>query len=231
MILKCILYLKFFLFLILCLFTTNIYAETWKIAALEWPPYSSSKMLHQGKSIQILKDLLKKRNIQLIVNFYPWRRAQRLSRKNLYMGYYPAWIEEVQKGFVASKAIDYSTLGIMTYSGSNIANISIQQLFKKYRIGLVRTYVYSKYIQKLIKKYPNHVDYAPNEISLVKKLSIKRNELAITDPKVMLYLSKKLKLSNIRILNINLERKPLVIAIRKNKKNQYKIKILQQLLK
>ena len=55
-------------------------------------------------------------------------------------------------------------------------------------------------IQDAAKKYPDNVDYAPNEVLLARMLSKKRDDAALTDPKVMMYIAKKEGLTNIVIL-------------------------------
>ncbi|MCP4346409.1 MAG: hypothetical protein GY795_12885 [Desulfobacterales bacterium] len=94
------------------------------------------------------------------------------------MGYFPAWPEEVTEGFTASPPVDWSEVGILKKSGTSVSFESIDDLFKKYRVGIVKTYVYPALISNAMKKYPDHTDGAPDELSLLKKLSKGRHSAA-----------------------------------------------------
>lgn len=62
--------------------------EVWKITTLNWEPYSSANMATQGNSIQRLRYLLAKQDIQLLVDFLPWKRAQLEAEETEYIGYF-----------------------------------------------------------------------------------------------------------------------------------------------
>jgi polar amino acid transport system substrate-binding protein len=206
-------------------------AETWKITSLDWQPYSGRNLSNQGKSIQKLRNLLEKKGIKLQVEFYPWKRAQHIAKKNEYVGYFPAWPEEVGKGFVASPPIDTSKLGILTRTSNNLKYENIDDLFEKYKVGIVGTYSYPEPIEKAKQRHSLQIDWSPNEISLVRKLSVGRFDVALTDPKVMLFLAEKEGISNIKVLNASVENKPLVLAFRNDPDNKKRIEILKQLLR
>jgi polar amino acid transport system substrate-binding protein len=204
--------------------------ETWKIASLNWEPYSGAEMTTQGNSIQKLRVLLRKEKINLIVEFFPWKRAQRIAEKKEYVGYFPAWPEEVNEGFTASPAVDWSELGIMKHSECSVRFESIDDLFRKYRVGIVQTYAYPKVIADAVKKYPNHAEKAPNEISLLKKLAMGRHPAAITDPTVMMYLAERNGIYNVEIVNVVMK-KELVVAFRDDEDNRNRINRFRNLLK
>lgn len=209
----------------------NSYAEEiWKITSLDWQPYSGSDMATEGNSIQKLRELLKKEGITLIVDFFPWLRAKNKAKKEEYVGYFPAWPEEVDAGFVASPPVDWSELSILAQTGIDISFDNIDELFKKYKVGIVQTYVYPKVIDDAMKKYPDHVDKAPDEVSLLKKLSGGRHPVAITDPNVMLYLAAKEGVSNVVALDKIVIKKELVIAFRDDEKNRSRIELLKKII-
>ncbi len=216
---------------IMTTFVVNSYAEeTWKITSLSWEPYSGGQLKNQGNSVQKLRELLRKEGIKLIVEFYPWRRSQRKAKAKEYVGYFPAWPEEVSEGFIASPIIDMSEIGIMKQSGFYVNFENIDDLFKKYRVGIIKTYTYPKVINDAIKKYPHNVDASMNEMSLLKKLSKGRHPVAITDPNVMLYLSEKEGISNIEFFKL-IMKKELVISFRDDEDNKQRINLLKKLLK
>lgn len=210
--------------------TNSLAEETWKITSLDWQPYSGSDMATQGNSIQKLRALLKKEGITLLVDFYPWLRSKHNARGEEYIGYFPAWPEEVDEGFVASPAVDWSEIGILKQSGKDIHFNDVDELFRNYKVGFVKTYVYPKEIDESIKKYPTHADGAPDEVSLLKKLSQGRHAVAITDPNVMLYLAAKEGISNVEPVGNILLKKELVIALKNDKANERRIELLRKLL-
>lgn len=219
------------LMFLITIFITDSYAEeVWKIASLDWQPYSGSDMASEGNSIQKLRELLKKEGITLKVDFFPWLRAKNKATKEEYVGYFPAWPEEVDRGFVASPPVDWSEVSILAQAESNVSFENIDDLFKKYKVGIVQTYVYPKDIDDAMKKYPDHVDRAPDEISLLKKLSGGRHPVAITDPNVMLYLAAKEGISNVVAMDKIVMKKELVVAMRDDAKNKSRIELLKKTL-
>ncbi len=218
------------LIIILLLISVSAQAETWKITSLDWEPYSGSKLANQGNSVQKLKLLLKEHGIDLVVEFYPWLRAQEKAGTPEFVGYFPAWPEEVKEGFVASKAVDVSTIAILKNSKVQGTFSSIEDMFKNYKVGYVKTYVYPDEIQKAIDKYSQGSEAAGNEASLVQKLGGGRNDFAITDPNVMLYMADQKGVSNIEIVKEVME-KDLVVAFRAGSDNKKRVEFLNSLLK
>ncbi len=212
------------------LFSPMAVAETWRITSLDWQPYSGSNLEDQGKSIALLRTILARHNIELIVEFYPWKRAQKLAGTHKYVGYFPAWPEEVTKGFLPSLPVDWSTIGVMTYKGSNLAWESIDKLYEKNKVVTIKTYVYPMEIEKAMKRFPGNVINSPDEALCSKMLGKKRAKAAITDPNVMLYNAKKEGIKNIEILKNNIQKKELVIAFRDDDINRQRLKFLNEIL-
>lgn len=171
---------------------------------------------------------MKRKGIDLIVEFYPWKRAKFVAKMEGYVGYFPAWPEEIEKGFKASPPVDWSEIAIMKRKNAHINYETISDLFKKYDVGVVQTYSYPEVIEKAIHKFPNHTDSAPEESSLLLKLSYGRHPVAITDPNVMLYLAKEKSISNIETAEV-ITTKQLVVALKKCTETQDRIKILNNL--
>ena len=81
------------IFILLLSFTLGTAAragEVWRITSLDWQPYSDSQSSTLGKSVEKLRSLLKNEGIDLIVEFYPWARAQDIAQQDGYVGYFPA---------------------------------------------------------------------------------------------------------------------------------------------
>ncbi len=210
-------------------FVTPVSAgEVWIITSLDWQPYSDSNMPSQGNSIQKLRTILRQEDIKLIVEFYPWARAQEMAKQEGYVGYFPAWPEEVAEGFIASPPVDWSEVGVLTYKNSGLKWTDIETLFND-KVGLVSTYIYPEEIVRQADARPENVDPTPNEVALMKKLSAKRFKAAVTDPTVMLYLAEREGISNIKLLK-TIGKKELVIAFRNTPKNLERLNLLVRLL-
>lgn len=166
----------------------------------------------------------------MIVDFLPWSRAKEIAKKEEYIGYFPSWPEEVNEGFSGSQAVDWSEIGVMKQTATALDFKDIDALFKKYRVGLVRTYVYPEDIRAAAKKYPENTECAPDEDSLLSKLSYGRTEAAITDPHVMMYLVKMKGVKNVE-LDRTLTKKKLVLAFRNDPSNMKRLERLNKLLK
>lgn len=219
------------LVVILMLFS-NLYAqEVWKITSLDWQPYSGSELTTEGNSIQRLRELLRKENIKLLVEFYPWLRSQAIARYEFgYLGYFPAWPEEVAEGFIASLPVYWSEVGIIRNTETEIIYNDIYDIFENYRVGVIKTYTYPELVEKAMEKHPENVYKIQNETGLLHFLSSGRADVAITDPSVMLFLASKVGIINIEIVEV-LMRKELVVAVRDNPDNREKLIILNRLLK
>jgi len=203
--------------------------EVWKITSLNWEPYSGESLPDQGQSIEKLRQILAREGIRLEVEFYPWKRAQALAGTEDYVGYFPAWPEEVADGFVASAPVDWSEIAVMSHQGSGVTYKSVDQLFSDYAVGLVKTYVYPDAVQQAMKAHPGQVEEAPTEASLVEKLSKGRHPAAITDPNVMQYYAAQQGLDNIRKLATVME-KELVVALRDDAENSGRIQRLKKMM-
>ncbi len=221
----------FFTILVFFLMFSNMQAEeVWKITSLDWQPYSGGDLTNQGNSIQKLREELKKENIRLLVEFYPWKRAQNIAINKDYVGYFPAWPEEVSDGFEESIAIDWSEIALMTKSDFNVEYTSIDELCSKYKFAIITTYVYPKEINDAVKKYSSNVVEAQDEMSLLKMLSKDRFSIAITDPNVMLYHAGKAGISGIKEYKV-LQKKKLVLALRRGKNTEKRAKLLRKLFR
>ena len=216
------------MFLLAVFLSPSHAGEVWKITSLDWQPYSGADMASQGVSVQKLRALLQKEGIELVVEFYPWARAQALAKKKGYIGYFPAWPEEVGEGFSPSPPIDMSEVAVLTRKGSGLTWAGLASLFSNRKVGLIKTYVYSKEIQEMAARNPGNVELSPKETTLLKLLSAGRIDVAITDPAVMLHLAAKEGIGDITVL-APLEKKPLLIALRNSPETQARIALLKRL--
>jgi len=204
--------------------------EIWKVTSLDWEPYSGSALAYQGRSVEKLRQLLAQAGITLVVEFYPWNRAKLLAQNNQeYVGAFPAWPEDVFDNALVSLPVDWSEIAVLKGNASEVSFDSVEELFQKYSVGVVSTYIYPEVITDAMKKYPNYVDGASNEVTLLKKLATGRNQVAITDPKVMLFLAKRYGIDNIEYVK-KITDKELVLAFRDDEENRRRLKLLNRLL-
>lgn len=221
------------LILFLCLVSLSTSAQpnkkVWKITSLNWQPYAGANMTNEGNSTQRLKRLLSMHGIELVVEFYPWKRAQKVAKQPGYLGYFPAWPEEVYKGFVASKPVDWSELGILKITGTKVNFDSIEGLFNSHTVGYVKTYTYPQRLNEAIAEHKTKAFGAMSEVILLKKLAAGRHDIAVTDPLVMTYLANQHGVAGVEVVKV-LSKHPLVIALRDEPDNQENIKQLNKIL-
>lgn len=84
--------------------------ERWLIATLEWPPFICSKCPGNGAAGAALRKVLKSENITVEYAFYPFVKARKVADKQNFVGYYPAWREELLEGFELSAPLFSSPL-------------------------------------------------------------------------------------------------------------------------
>jgi len=202
--------------------------EVWKFASLNWQPYSGETLEAGGESVQVLTQSLAKHGIKVVVEYYPWLRAQHQASYSSYVGYFPAWPEEVGKGFTASAAIDWSEISIVQNADIKLETQNLEQLAQQYTIGLIRTYIYPKVIRDLQAKYPQSFDISPDELSIVKKISNGRLQLAITDYSVAAHIAETQNLENIKH-GFSIMKKELVIAVRNGADNKNKLELINSI--
>ncbi len=217
------------LILSVAIFSTASAGEIWRITSLDWQPYSDSKAMSQGNAIQKLRLLLKEEGIELVVEFYPWARAQEIARQSGYVGYFPAWPEEVGEGFISSLPVSWSEIGVLTYVGSGLEWEGLDELFQS-KVGLISNYVYPEAIVQQAHNAAETVDPTPNEMALLRKLSAGRIRAAITDPTVIFYLAEEEGIDNIKVLKV-LSRSALVMAFKDSLENKERMRVLNMLLK
>ena len=161
-----------------------------------------------------------------MVEFYPWFRAKALAQNKEYVGYFPAWPEEVEKGFLASHPVGWSKIALIANSKYTSTETDLKTLIQKNLICSVRTYTYPKIITKLLNRNKQNVLAYANEEAMARALSNQLCSIAITDPKVVLFNAKKQGITNLQVVHAELYRKELVLSFRNEADNVAKIKLL-----
>ncbi len=210
--------------------TTSTYAETWRIASPEWPPYAGAGLPDNGRAIEKLRTLLERDGITLEVDFMPWSRAKAVAASSQYIGYFPAWPIEVDDLFVVTDPVDFSRLAIIKRVETTLSTPCIDRLFEEYRVGFVAGHVYPAPIQRLIHQHYRPEDGSENEEDLVRVLAAGRIDAALSDPAVLLHLADKLHLNGIDTDIDILEKHPLVLALSRTGAYRQRLERLNDLL-
>ncbi len=111
-----------------------------KLASLDWEPYSSPSIPHNGYSIELLRRVFLRAGYQLDVNFLPWPRVLsevETGRHDIAAPAYPS--EERYKKYWVSESFATSQLGFFKLRQTQFSFKDISKL-KNYRIGAVRGY-------------------------------------------------------------------------------------------
>lgn len=221
--------MKFAISLIALMLSFDAHAETWRMATLDWQPYTGQDLENKGDITADMTRRLAEKGITLEVDFLPWKRAVEGAATGKYVAVYPAWIQEVGEGYLPSKAVSQSTLGVMQREESPLEFSSVDELFSKYRVSYVDSYIYPKVVHEAIKKHPEHAEPSRDEESLMKKLYHKRTEAAITDPSVMGYLATKAGFKGLVPHTHIIEKQDLIVSFKDTPENRKRWELFNSL--
>ena len=203
--------------LILLAFTANCMAgpKMVKVASLEWPPYAGETLPNKGEAVATLVDALRTQNIGVTFDFLPWERALLETKKGDFDAYFPAWPEEVAKGFLPTKTITMSTVGVIGRKADAVPFESLEKLFTENKIAMVKGYTYSDEITNLAATYKENVIFPKSEQLAMRMLHAipYRFDYIITDFRVVDYYNRQEKKPDIVEVK-RLYEKPLVMAVR-----------------
>lgn len=220
--------LKTLIFLLICFPTWSM--EIWKVAAYNWPPYSSQYMENGGIAIHHLRKILKFNDITLEEEFYPWPQVINIANSTEYIGYFPTYKNQITGNFISSLPVYQASQVIMSTNNNHIFFFTISGLFEKYKVGVQEPFMFSTKINNLIDKYPLTVFRNTSIDDLIFDLEYGYYDAIIGDPHSVNIIANEYKFSNlVKVFQFN--NKKLVIALRNDAENQEKIKRLQKILK
>lgn len=153
---------------------TTLAAEKWKMTTLEWPPFTCEKCPDGGAGIKALKEALKAEGVDAEFVFLPWERAIAEAKTDKYVGYYPAWPEDVVEGFVGSDVIFKSPIGFAESVEKPIGTWSVLADLKGKTIGVVQGYGNTKEFMDLVKSGVIKSDSSVDDATVVKKVAAGR---------------------------------------------------------
>lgn len=97
--------IQYIILLVVLFSATQASAERWVVATLDWPPYICSTCPKNGAAADAIRRVLEKKGITIEFIFYPWVQAQKNGGKPSFVGYFPAWKEEVLPEFFSSEPL------------------------------------------------------------------------------------------------------------------------------
>lgn len=166
----------------------EVKAEKWKVTTLEWPPFTCEKCPDQGVGCKALRDALKSVGVDVEFVFLPWNRAVKEGGKAEFIGYYPAWPEDVVDGFLGSDPIFKSPLGFVEAKSKPLGRLQALKDLAGKNIGSVQGYGNTKEFNELVKKGLIKSDQATADDFNIKKVAAGRLDGAIVDTNVAKYM-------------------------------------------
>ncbi len=227
---------QFIVILIIILITIPTMAAgkvKWKITSLEWPPISSQRLPLGGMSIVVLREALKTESIELIVEYYPWTRSIEKARDPSYLGYYPAWPEEVTEGFKKSSALFTSPAGFVEPVERPLVWNKLSYLKGK-NIGTVQSYGNTAEFNRLVRDGVILTELTMDDLSNIKKVAAGRIDGAFIDLNNLDYFLKNDLKELTGIVRPNkkiIDNKDIVIAINNKFSNKKAAEIITRSLK
>ena len=160
--------------------TTGFAAEKWKVASLDWQPFSGKALPEGGAGIAVLRAALKAEGIELEVQFYPWSRAIKTAKDPSFAGFYPSWPEDVGAGFTASAVVFKSPVGLVEPKAKPLVWNKLEDLKGK-KIGTVQDYGNTQEFMKLIKEGVIKTEIVSDDLTNVRKVAGERLDAAFID--------------------------------------------------
>lgn len=165
----------------------SVKADVLTLTSLEWPPYSSPKLMQNGASIAVVSAAIQAMGHELKVEFYPWERAVYLATNDAqYAGYFPEYLFE-SKEILFSNSIGLGPLGFVENSATPVTWASLSDL-KPYKIGVVRGYVNTEELDQMIATGVLKSEAVSSDSQNLAKVGHGRISLAVIDSNVFQYL-------------------------------------------
>ena len=212
-------------------FTSLAHAETWRVATLEWPPYICSQCPQNGAAASALRKALETKDVKVEFVFSPWLQTLKRGADRNFVGYFPAWREEVKPTFTASDVFFSSPLIILERSTHPLKWGTLKDLKGKI-IGVTTGYGNTKEFNDLVKEKIIKTSETLNEESLFRKLAEGKMDGILIDMYVAQYYLNEMfpqLRSKLRVNPKIVEVKTLHFAF--NQANKDKVTVLHQSLK
>ncbi len=213
-----------YLLLFILLFARPSWSDTLYLTSTHWPPYTSQVLPEQGACTAIVRAALNAMGHELVVDFYPWSRAIKLTNmpSSKYLGFFPAYNDR-REDYLISKSMATSPLGLVERVRFPISWVNVADL-NHYNLGVVKDYFNTQSLDAMIAAGTQPVEVASSDEHNLQKVATARLDAAVIDVHVMGFLLNKTNLSPLGSkLQLNkrlLADKSLHIAFRPSKEGQ-----------
>jgi ABC-type amino acid transport substrate-binding protein len=208
---------------LLTLFSISSFGNTFTFSTTNWEPYIGQSLKNHGFLAVIIKEAFRASGHEAKFKFLPWARALKMVRDGSFDGYLPGYYSKERNQDCAFSAPIFSgAAGLYVNKASDNSKIgNYKEFIKGKKVGLVRGYVNTKYIDehKGITK-----DYVKDDISNMRKLAVGRVDYIFIDFLFARYFAEKdFKLRNLAEISPPIEMKKLYVCFSKKKKGHEKI--------
>lgn len=183
-----ILYVCLIIAALLLMATGRTQADEVKLATLEWPPYTSPSLPHNGMISKILEDVAQQADHKLSFGFFPWVRAMRTGRDDpAYAGYFPAyWTPERAQTCNFSEPIGIGQVGLVQRRDRPVDWSKLEDL-SILTIGVTAGYSNGSAFDALVADGSLHVQAAPADIDNLRMVARGRIPAAVIERSVFDY--------------------------------------------
>jgi polar amino acid transport system substrate-binding protein len=158
------------------------------LATLEWPPYSSEHLPNGGETVEKVVSVFKRMGYDPQIEFLPWSRAVRGTSgvSPTYLGFFPEYPSE-NSHFMFSDSLGESVIGLV-HKKSRKLDVTTFTALTKYRLGVVKDYINTPEIDRLIQSGAIKPNVAINDRQNLVSLLNDEIDIAVIDERVMLYI-------------------------------------------
>ncbi|MDI3338850.1 hypothetical protein QKW60_20765 [Defluviimonas aestuarii] len=170
--------------------STPAVAESVVITTLEWPPYTSAELPKGGATTEVVRQAFAAAGLETEVRVLPWKRAISDAKDDVTVAaYYPGYHCRHVEGFVASDSIGTGPLGFAENVDAPVEWVSIDDIGEqKLKVGTVLGYANTdEFDEKAGTGWVRAIP-APDDVTNLRKLMLKRIDMAVIDKLVMSYL-------------------------------------------
>jgi polar amino acid transport system substrate-binding protein len=169
---------------LLVLFASPLAAEL-RLASVEYPPYSSSRLPDGGSVVELTRRAFATQGYQPQIDFKPWPRVRMELRNGKLQGALTLWPQEVEEErLIASRPLFYSQLGVFVRKDDPQLFQTLEDLRGR-RIGSVRGYGYPE----RLRESGLQLEEASSDIINLRKLEAGRFDLVLLERVVGEYLT------------------------------------------
>lgn len=154
--------------------------KTWTLTTLEWPPFVCSNCPENGAAAKALRETLRKVGVDVKFSFHSWSKSMSLGEEEGYVGYFPAWIEEVKPGFTASSTLFTSPVGFVEPRNKPLVWHSLTDLKGKV-IGISQNYGNTVEFNRLVREGVIRVEVVESDDTNLRKVALGRLDGALMD--------------------------------------------------